>query len=463
MIGQELGKMVQDDSAMRTDGYKMTELGPLPEEWQVVRLGEVVALIRNGLTYRQYRIPPGIPVSRIETISEGRINPAKVGYLRDISLQSIESYRLIKGDILFSHINSEPHLGKTAIYTGEPQYLVHGMNLLLIRPRPESLDYQFLNYLFNVYREKGVFIGLAARAVGQASINQGKLRQLPIPLPPLPEQRAIAHVLRTVQQAKEAGERVAAALKQLKKSLMQHLFTYGPVPVGAQCFAPLLQETEIGALPAHWQVVRLGEIFEIQQGKSLSPRSRTGPRMRPFLRTANVLWGRIDVTKVDKMHFDEPEERRLSLRHGDILVCEGGEIGRTAMWEDQLPLCLYQNHLHRLRSLREDVFPLFYMYWMQAAWTLLALYGGLGNKTTIPNLSQSRLAAFPIPLPPLPEQREIARILRTVDQRIEAEEASVRALETLFKTLLHELMTAKRRLPRELIARFSEPQTLTRE
>jgi type I restriction enzyme S subunit len=205
--------------------------------------------------------------------------------------------------------------------------------------------------------------------------------------------------------------------------------------------------TELAPLPAEWQVVRLGEVFDIQQGKSLSPKSRIGSRKRPFLRTANVFWGYIDLSTVDEMHFEEAEEKRLALKPGDLLVCEGGDIGRTAIWEEQLPICLYQNHLHRLRTCRNDAFPLFFMYWMQTAWTLLGLYGGAGNKTTIPNPSQSRLASFAIPLPPLPEQREIARILQSVDRCIAAEEAYARALGDLFKTLLHELMTARRRVP----------------
>ncbi len=98
------------------------------------------------------------------------------------------------------------------------------------------------------------------------------------------------------------------------------------------------------------------------------------------------------------------------------------------------------------------------MYWMQAAWTLLGLYGGAGNKTTIPNLSQSGLASFPIPLPPLSEQRAIARILQAVDRRIQAEEAYARALGELFKTLLHELMTGRRRLPPDFVAQFGGAQ-----
>jgi type I restriction enzyme S subunit len=204
--------------------------------------------------------------------------------------------------------------------------------------------------------------------------------------------------------------------------------------------------TELGPLPEEWEVVRLGKLFQIQQGKALSPSARTGGRKRPFLRTANVLWGRVDLGVLDEMHFGEEEEARLALVPGDLLVCEGGDIGRTAIWEGQLPLVLYQNHLHRLRPARAGVDPLFYMYWMQAAWLLLGLYGGAGNKTTIPNLSRSRLAAFRVPLPPLPEQRAIAEILRTVDRKIEAEESRKQALEALFKTLLHHLMTGKVRV-----------------
>ncbi|MEM4406358.1 MAG: restriction endonuclease subunit S [Candidatus Methanomethylicaceae archaeon] len=264
-------------------------------------------------------------------------------------------------------------------------------------------------------------------------------------LPPVPEQRAIAQVLRTVQRAKEATERVIAATRELKKSLMRHLFTYGPVPVD-QVDQVLLKKTEIGPVPEHWEVVRLGSVFEIQQGKALSPKTRSGPSRRLFLRTANVLWGRIDLSHLDEMHFEHDEELRLALRPGDLLVCEGGDIGRTAIWEGQISNCYYQNHLHRLRSVRSDVVPHFYMYWMEAALKLFGLFRGAGNKTTIPNLSRSRLVSFAVPFPPFAEQKAITMHLQAVDSKVALEENRKVALESLFKTLLHHLMTGRVRV-----------------
>ena len=201
------------------------------------------------------------------------------------------------------------------------------------------------------------------------------------------------------------------------------------------------QMTELGPLPQEWQVVRLGEVFDITQGKSLSAKQNKGIRPRPFLRTSNVYWGYLDLSKLDVMDFTEEEEQKFALQPGDLLVCEGGDVGRTAMWAGQMQGIYYQNHLHRLRARDNNVNPAFVMYWLQTAFTLLNLYSGSSNKTTIPNLSQGRLAVFPIPLPPLPEQRAIAHVLRTVQRAKEATEGVIAALKELKKSLMQHLFT----------------------
>lgn len=199
--------------------------------------------------------------------------------------------------------------------------------------------------------------------------------------------------------------------------------------------------TELGPLPEHWQVMRLGDLFEIQQGKALSPKHREGKSPRPFLRTANVFWGRVDLGVLDKMDFTDEEVQRFALQPGDLLVCEGGDVGRTAIWQGEIENCCYQNHLHRLRVKGDYVKPEFYVYWMQAAIQLLKLYVGEGNKTTIPNLSKARLSSFQVPLPPLPEQRAIAHVLRAVQRAKEATERVIAAARELKKSLMRHLFT----------------------
>lgn len=194
-------------------------------------------------------------------------------------------------------------------------------------------------------------------------------------------------------------------------------------------------------LPSRWGTAELGDLFEIQQGKALSKKVRTGSNSHPFLRTSNVLWGRIDLATVDEMDFTEDEAKRLSLKPGDLLVCEGGEVGRTALWQGETKRMSYQNHLHRLRRKDEGVVPEFYLYWMQAALLHLGLYAGIANRTTIPNLSKSRLSRFAVPVPPNPEQRAIASLLRRVQQAKEASEQVVTATRELKRSLMRHLFT----------------------
>ena len=122
-------------------GYKATALGVIPQKWEVKFLGDLLSRCTNGLTY-DVSITCGIPVTRIETISTGEINYAKVGYIPNES--GYETFRMQKGDILYSHINSLSQIGKVAYYKGDKE-IYHGMNLLLLRAN-ESLDKQYLYY-----------------------------------------------------------------------------------------------------------------------------------------------------------------------------------------------------------------------------------------------------------------------------------------------------------------------------
>ena len=192
-----------------------------------------------------------------------------------------------------------------------------------------------------------------------------------------------------------------------------------------------------------WTWRPLGKLFEIGAGKTMSAAARNGPDKTPFLRTSNVLWDEIDLSSVDEMSIPERELPAKLLRPGDLLVCEGGEIGRAAIWNGEVETMSFQNHLHRLRPLVEDVEPRFYVYFLQCAFTQLGIFEGAGNKTTIPNLSRSRLAALEVPHPPLDDQQAISAALGRVRDAMRTQSRKHAVLNDLFSALLHQLMTGK--------------------
>lgn len=188
-----------------------------------------------------------------------------------------------------------------------------------------------------------------------------------------------------------------------------------------------------------WEPSSIGALFEIGAGKSVTPKSReTAPRY-PFLRTANVFWGHIDLAEVDQMHFTANEIEEKALKPGDLLVCEGGDIGRAAIWRGGLEVCAFQNHLHRLRPRSEEVVPEFYRYYLEAGVTMLGLLDGVGNRTTIPNLSRNRLAGLEAPKPPRDEQRMIALLLAKVQAAVETEGELVRVTRELKQAAMRQL------------------------
>ena len=188
-----------------------------------------------------------------------------------------------------------------------------------------------------------------------------------------------------------------------------------------------------------WTWRSLGELFEIGAGKTMSAAARNGADKTPFLRTSNVLWDEIDLSSVDEMSIPEHELPAKLLRPGDLLVCEGGEIGRAAIWGGEVEPISFQNHVHRLRPIVEDIDPRFYVYFLQCGFTQLGIYEGAGNKTTIPNLSRSRLAGLDVPQPPLAEQRAISCVLSRVRDAIKVRGRGLATAQALKRAAMHTL------------------------
>jgi len=189
--------------------------------WEVKRLSNTLHRISNGLTIAQVSGSCGVKVTRIETISTGRIDPNKVGYVN--TDQDITQYKLHIGDILFSHINSLTHIGKSA-YVDKDYNLYHGMNLLRLSVDAESNDSKFVFYLINTSIFQSSVRARANQAINQASINQTELGQSCVLIPTKKEQQKIADCLSSLDEVIELEAQKLDVLKTHKKGLMQQLF-----------------------------------------------------------------------------------------------------------------------------------------------------------------------------------------------------------------------------------------------
>lgn len=162
-------------------------------------------------------------------------------------------------------------------------------------------------------------------------------------------------------------------------------------------------------LPTSWKWVRFGSIAAHNAGKTLDRRRNTGD-LRKYLTTSNLYWGRFDLTDVREMQIREDELQKCTARKNDLLICEGGEAGRAAVWRDKAEIC-FQNHIHRAR-LYGDISPFFafrFFEWLSATGEIDKYRKGVG----ISNMSGKALASIPFPLPPLAEQK---RIVAKVDE-----------------------------------------------
>lgn len=266
-----------------------------------------------------------------------------------------------------------------------------------------------------------------------------------MPLPPGNEQRTIAQVLLTVQRAKEATEKVVVAGRQVKVSLMRHLFTYGPVPI-ATADQVELQETEIGLVPRHWRVAELGTaITGTQYG--LSQRGEALGRY-PILRMNNLHGGRIRTAEIQHVDLVDKEFKKYRLNCGDLLFNRTNSfelVGKTSLF-DLDDDYVFASYLIRVVPDLDQLDPAFANYYLNAGTTQARLKFMAMRAVSQSNINATKLRGLRIPLPNLDEQKEIAATLVAADQKVAAEEVRKQALDSLFSTLLHHLMTGKLRV-----------------
>jgi type I restriction enzyme, S subunit len=204
------------------------------------------------------------------------------------------------------------------------------------------------------------------------------------------------------------------------------------------------KQTEVGVIPEDWGISTVGAEFSIQLGKMIDAGKNSGV-LKPYLGNRAIQWGRIELNDIGLVPLTPSDIQNLRLKAGDLLVCEGGEIGRAAIWNNELPECYYQKALHRLRpSQGYDIHLMLYVLQYFADTNFL---NNFVTQTSIAHLPKEKFVQVPLAVPPIEEQKLIARALSDIDALIEGLEGTISKKRHIKQGAMQELLTGKQRLP----------------
>ena len=402
----------------------------LPTGWKKVKLGEIVKNIRNGYVYKFTDVKEdGIPITRIETISNGYIDKNRIGYLPSnlCSDSKAKEYLMKVGDILLSHINSFEHVGKTAIYEGDPPNLIHGMNLLLLRADSSICNPSFLILLLKKEDVRNRIRSLSGQAVNQVSINTLELYNLILPLPPLPEQEKIAEILETVDNSIEKTDKIIEKYKRMKQGLMQELLTKG-IDSNWQIRSEKthkFKDSPLGRIPADWEVKKLGEVLNYEQPTNYIVKSENYDKQT----------GIPVLTAGKSLILGYTDEKEGIFKDTPVIIFDDFTTESKFI---NFPFKVKSSAL-KILKLRNSENNIYFLYNL-----LQILNFNPGSEHKRYWISEySNIIAF---LPPLPEQERIASVLSQIDVVIEKETAYRDKLSRIKQGLMEDLLTGKVRV-----------------
>lgn len=277
---------------------------------------------------------------------------------------------------------------------------------------------------------------------GQA-LRYSNFAQVDIPVVPLSEQASIAsfldHETAKIDALIAEQQRLIELLQEKRQAVISHAVIKGLNPD-----APMKDSGVewLGEVPAHWSVSAVGHRYEVRLGKMLDEKRVTGEYLGPYLRNTDVQWESINFEELPEMDFEPSEHDRYSLREGDLLVCEGGEVGRSAIWQSQLSFCFYQKALHRLRPHNQiSDNSRFQLYVMRMACSM-GVFEASAGKATINHLPAESFRRYRFAYPPLDEQIAICEHLSQVCSQMNELEAEAQSLVSTLQERRSALISA---------------------
>ena len=423
----------------------------IPDSWEWARLNSVGSMARGNGIKRNEVVENGYPCIRY-----GEIYTSYNLFFKD-SISHVDnniynsSKKIKRNDLVYTLTGeNKPDIAKTVAYLGEKDIAAGGDLAVWSNHQMNPL---YLSYLLSSPYMISNKVKLATGDI-IVHISVDKVGSFIAPIPPLEEQnRIVKQILILEELIKEYSEKEEELYKlnsnikkQLKKSILQYAIEGKLVPQDSNDEPAsvllerirkekekLIAEGKIkkdksesiiyrrdnsyyekqnniekcidGSLffdiPDNWQWCRLGTIFQHNTGKALNSSNTDGVK-RKYITTSNLYWNRFELDGLKEMYFKHTELDKCSIKKGDLLVCEGGDIGRAAIWNEDYSLC-FQNHIHRLRPYVKVSVKYFYLIFF-----LYKVSGRIGGKGVgIQGLSSNSIHLLLLPIPPLATQNQI--------------------------------------------------------
>lgn len=353
-----------------------------------------------------------------------------------------------EGDVLVAKITPCLENGKGAHARGLRNGIGFGSTEFHVLRAKSGVEPRFVFHITQSRRFRQAAERLMVGSAGQQRVQRQFFDEFLVRDFSQGEQRAITQILDTLDTAIHETEALIDKLKAVKQGLLHDLLTRGIDANGQlrppQSEAPqLYKASPLGWIPREWELSTVGSEFEIQLGKMLDAQKNTGV-MRPYLGNKSVQWDFIDLSEIQKMALSISDMERFRLKAGDLLVCEGGDVGRAAIWEGQLEECYYQKALHRLRP--KAGFSTRLMLELLRYWMGREVLFEYISKTSIAHFTQEKFATVPLPLPSPDEQIRLVSAVLAHKQRQKQEERMLRKLMEQKQGLMDDLLTGRVRV-----------------
>ena len=263
--------------------------------------------------------------------------------------------------------------------------------------QPDAVNPEFLKYFF---KSDSFQYSISSFAQGstRTSIKFGKLKTVDIDLPNVERQREIVFILDKASKLIESRKEELTELDELVKARF------------VEMFGDIIRNDK------KWPQFVFSNIATSRLGKMLDAKKQTGKYKYPYLANFNVQWFRFELENLNEMDFNEADQVEFHLKDGDLLVCEGGEIGRCAVWHNEIQPCFFQKALHRVRCNTDMVLPDYLARWFQYN----CEHGGFasieGAKATIAHLPGAKLKLLKVPVPPIELQERFVSFVAQVDK-----------------------------------------------